>query len=281
MDKKTNKLNELAAFESHLIEYTNLRHSQLKSSLSSDENQKLWNLFKVVSREVGRLEPLITELTKIKSIDVHGKDYDMWFIGLRPDLDEMAVSALGFCIQVTNRAIGRLQDDVQMGLRDIETGRLKLPQIQAPYITPKAFISHGKESVALDKLAKFLVELGIIPLIVKEQPSLDKTVDDKVQYYLNESDFVVILATCDDEFDGKWHPRQNVIHEIGLAQKTREGKIIYLLEEGCEFPSNISPKVWERFKKRNMMNSLLTIVRELRAYGILLSTKPAFKERPH
>jgi len=136
-------------------------------------------------------------------------------------------------------------------------------------LAPKAFISHGKESAALNKLEEFLSTLGIETLIVKERPSLDKTVNEKVDYYLEQADFVVILATGDDEFEGKLHPRHNVIHEIGLAQKTHQGRIIYLLEEGTEFPSNIRPKVWESFKQRNMMNAFLGIVRELRAYGML------------
>jgi len=146
-------------------------------------------------------------------------------------------------------------------------------------VPPKAFISHGKESTALRKLKEFLETLGIEPLIVKKQASLDKDLPDKVNLYLSQADFVIILATGDDtvrdKITGKEiiQPRQNVIHEIGLAQKTHPGRIIYLLEEGAEFPSNIRPKVWEGFKQRNMMDAFLGIVRELRAYGILQVTK--------
>ena len=144
----------------------------------------------------------------------------------------------------------------------------------ASELPPKAFISHGKESVALKKLEEFLRVLGVEPLIVKEQPSLDKDLPDKVNLYLSQADFVIILATADDKVGDKLQPRQNVIHEIGLAQKTHSGRIIYLLEEGAEFPSNIRPKVWERFKQRNMLNAFLCILRELRAYGILKVMKP-------
>lgn len=146
-------------------------------------------------------------------------------------------------------------------------------------VPPSVFISHGKESVALRKLKEFIETLGIEPLIVKEQASLDRDVPDKVNFYLNEADFVIILATADDTvLDKKTgaeiiQPRQNVIHEIGLAQKTHPGRVIYLLEEGANFPSNIRPRVWESFKQRNMMDAFLAIVRELRAYGILQITK--------
>jgi len=131
--------------------------------------------------------------------------------------------------------------------------------------TLKAFISHGRESVSLPKVKTLLKALGVEPISVEEQPSLDRTVDDKVNYYLDQADFVVILATGDDEIEGKLHPRQNVIHEIGLAQKTYAGKIIYLLEEGVEFPSNIRPRVWKQFNQDNMENVFLYIIRELKA----------------
>jgi len=153
------------------------------------------------------------------------------------------------------------------------------PESVLRVVSPSVFISHGKESVALRKLKEFIETLGIEPLIVKEQASLDKDVPDKVNFYLNQADFVIILATGDDTVrDEKTgaeikQPRQNVIHEIGLAQKTHPGRIIYLLEEGANFPSNIRPRVWESFKQRNMMDAFLGIVRELRAYGILKVTK--------
>ena len=151
---------------------------------------------------------------------------------------------------------------------------------------PEVFISHGKESVALRKLEEFIETLGIKPLIVKNQASLDKDVPDKVNLYLNQADFVIILATGDDTLKDKKtgteiiQPRQNVIHEIGLAQETHPGRIIYLLEEGADFPSNIRPRVWENFKRRNMMDAFLGVVRELRAYGILKVSKFPTEEHP-
>lgn len=274
MSQETDKVGELHDFFYQLIEYTGILKRRLaEKQLTEAKKNRCAELFEVVGRKVGYLGPLITELTGIDKVDVHGKEYDMWLIALRTDYDSLAASALGFCIQVTNRAIGRLEDDIKKGYRDKEGNVLKKPHEIATE-PPKAFISHGKKSVALTKLEDFVRSLGVEPLIVKEQPSLDKTVDDKVNYYLGQADFVIILATGDDEIDGKLHPRQNVIHEIGLAQKTHAGKIIYLLEEGTEFPSNISPKVWERFKQRNMIKAFLCILRELRALGILRLEKP-------
>ena len=275
MTKNKYKPTELKdLYESLLLYNSYLSKLFREKALVGNEEEAAANLLLEIGRKVGHLGKLIAELTGLEKVDVHGTEYDMWVVALRIPPDKLAHSALGHCIQVTNRAIGQLEEDISAGVRDKNTGKLTSPIGKSKFEVPKAFISHGKESAALTKLEDFLHNLGILPLIVKEQPSLDKTVPDKVEYYLQQSDFVIILATGDDEFDGKLHPRQNVIHEIGLAQKTHSGKIIYLLEEGTEFPSNISPKVWERFKQRNMLNAFLCILRELRALGILLAVKP-------
>ncbi len=145
---------------------------------------------------------------------------------------------------------------------------------------PKAFIAHGGDSPALRNLKNFLEALGVKPLVVEEQPSEGRSVSENVDWYARQADFVIILATGDDTVKDKRtgketkQPRQNVIHEIGLAQEKLPGKIIYLLEEGAEFPSNIRPKVWESFKQRNMMKAFLGILRELRAYDMLKLVKP-------
>ncbi len=135
----------------------------------------------------------------------------------------------------------------------------------------KVFISHGKAESPLAKLEKFMSAFGVDPIIVKDQPNLDRTTDRKVEDCLNEADFVIILATGDDEVVGEKtkRPRQNIMHEIGLAQKTHPGKIIYLLEEGAEFPSNVGPKVYERFNRQSMDSAFTAIVREMRKLGFL------------
>jgi len=138
----------------------------------------------------------------------------------------------------------------------------------------KAFISHGKGGGALLKLEKFIRELGIDPIIVKDQASSGRSVDDKVQECLGKADFVIIFATGDDIIKKTKdkeirQPRQNVIHEIGLAQTTHPNKIIYLLEERADFPSNINPKVYERFARQSLDDAFTAIVRELRNWGFL------------
>lgn len=133
------------------------------------------------------------------------------------------------------------------------------------------FISHGRKSPALDLVRDFITSLGLIPVIAMEQPSQGMSVDQKVTSYMKLCKCAIILATADDRIEGSccFQPRQNVIHEIGLAQQIFPNRITYLLEENTEFPSNIAPKVYERFTKDNLTKAFIAIVRDLRAFGIL------------
>jgi len=133
----------------------------------------------------------------------------------------------------------------------------------------RVFVSHGTESHALSKTERYLRALGVEPVIVIRKPSEGMSVDDLVDARMKESDCALILATADEEVSGRKQPRPNVIHEIGLAQEKFANKVIYLKEEGCEFPSNVKPKVWETFTQDNMERAFQEIVLELRAFGIV------------
>jgi len=277
MAENDSLISRLAEFYRNLYNYQSYRIVKKAKGLSEKQYREMMDLREWLVQEYGALGTFITETTGIETVPIviGDKEYPthIWTVGLLADPVKRTPTALGICIDTVNQAIGKLKNDIERGVRDSQGNLIEKLQ-KFSLEAPKAFVSHGKESVALNKLEEFLHTLGITPLIVKEQPSLDKTVDDKVDYYLGQADFVIVLATGDDEIEGKLHPRQNVIHEIGLAQKTHAGKIIYLLEEGTEFPSNISPKVWERFKQRNMIKAFLCILRELRALGILRLEKP-------
>ncbi len=275
-NEKIDISSELETFVQELEYYRISRLFGMSRPLPTRRVVYVGNLRNKLLRDVGRFKFLISELICKEDIEILEKEglysSDMWLRALDLEFDFTASHMLSYCIDVTNVAMGKLQDDIRRGRRDKQGNLIERP-FKVVTEPPKAFISHGKESVALNKVEDFLHALGVEPLIVKRQPSLDRTIDDKVNHYLNEADFVVILATGDDEIEGKLHPRQNVIHEIGLAQKTHPGKIIYLLEENTEFPSNIRPKVWEIFNQENMGDAFLHIALELREFGIAKAVK--------
>jgi hypothetical protein len=152
------------------------------------------------------------------------------------------------------------------------------PDIEGIIVTedeqPKAFIVHGGVQSVISKMKEFLLALDIQPIVVEEQPNAGMALDDKVEFYLNKADCAIILATADDDIKGKFYPRHNVSHEIGLTQKTIPDKIIYLLAECAEFPTNISPKVWERFNPENMEVAFTRVAKELKSFGIIKAVKP-------
>jgi len=141
---------------------------------------------------------------------------------------------------------------------------------------PKAFIAHGGESPSLNKLKQFLEALGVEPLVAEEQPSEGRSVGENVDWYARQADCAVILATKGD-IDGKtggFIPRGNVLIEIGKSQELFKDRIIYLLQAGTKFPTNISEKVWGRFTTQRMDDAFIKIARELKKFGILRVVKP-------
>lgn len=135
----------------------------------------------------------------------------------------------------------------------------------------KVFISHGRESPALELTRDFIAALGLEPVIAEKSASTGKSVDAKIRGYMEGCQAAVILATGDDRVmaAATLQPRQNVIHEIGLAQEILKDRATYLLEENTQFPSNIAPKVYERFTKDNVTKGFIAIARDLKAFGHL------------
>ena len=131
------------------------------------------------------------------------------------------------------------------------------------------FISHGRETQALSKVENFLRVLGAQPVVVMRKASEGMAVDDIVEKRIAESDCAIVLATADEDVEGRKQPRPNVLHEIGLVQVKLDNRVIYLKEEGCEFPSNVRPKVWENFRQDNMEAAFEKITKELKAFGLI------------
>ncbi|HEY54952.1 MAG TPA: nucleotide-binding protein [Dehalococcoidia bacterium] len=262
--EKYNLLEELKEFLKGLKKLK--RHLENKDDISLLKPGIVSKLREELVYKVGRLKETIIQLTGKQFYTQFGSTREFWSEGLSSSgYRPVVLTSLGFCIDATNEAIGKLES----------TPLAKLEPKMTVTEPPKAFISHGKGGGALLKLEKFIRELGIEPIIVKDRASADRTADDKVNDYLKEADFVIIFATGDDEIKvkgkdkGVFQPRQNVIHEIGLAQRTHPGKIIYLLEEKAQFPSNINPKVYERFARQSMDDAFTAIVRELKNWGFL------------
>lgn len=130
-------------------------------------------------------------------------------------------------------------------------------------------VSHGGKPPMLAKVERIVRVLGFNPIVVEQEPSSGMAVDDLVREQMRSCICAIILATRDDENPTSRYPRPNVVHEIGLAQEILKDKVIYLKEDGLDFPSNVAPKVWEPFTNENPDPVWDKIVRELRGFGFI------------
>jgi predicted nucleotide-binding protein len=132
---------------------------------------------------------------------------------------------------------------------------LRRAKILSGQRAPLSFIVHGHDSAALLELKNFVQNTlkWQEPVILREQPSLGKTLIEKFEEYGRNVDCVFVLLTPDDKVVGsgsneeKRRSRQNVLFELGFfygALERRSGRILLLHKGDVELPSDISGIVW-------------------------------------
>lgn len=166
------------------------------------------------------------------------------------------------------------------------------PMLEEKQISPKrgVFISHGKDLRSLNELKRILIEFGLKPVILSEQPSAGKTVMEKLEAYFDVG-FAFVILTPDDlggfvEMGNKWsrparlrkflktahtRPRQNVILEFGyFVGKFGRDRVACLLRKPVEQPSDMHGIVYLSFKE-SVDEIRKEILQELRAAGFEIS----------
>ena len=139
--------------------------------------------------------------------------------------------------------------------------------------TPYLFVSHGGPTTAhLYLVRDFLSALGLGPVIVRDMPNLNLSVNEKVWHYMGLCTGAIALATVEDETTAhEQRARPNVENEIGMLQTALNigSRIIYLKEPGVTFASNYAEKVWIGFTKERVQDAFIDIAKELRAFRFL------------
>ncbi|MCE9594595.1 MAG: nucleotide-binding protein [Planctomycetes bacterium] len=115
----------------------------------------------------------------------------------------------------------------------------------------RVFLGHGRDLAWL--LVKDFVHerLGLAVDEFDREPVAGSTVAQRLETMLERCTLGVLVMTAEDEHsDGSWHARENVVHEIGLAQGRFGGeRTIVLLEAGCETFSNLDGRLQLRFPR--------------------------------
>jgi predicted nucleotide-binding protein len=154
------------------------------------------------------------------------------------------------------------------------------------------FIAHGKDLKPLNELKAMLVDFGLTPVVLSEQPSGGKTLIEKLEVY-SDVGFAFIILTPDDlggfvEMGSKWsrpqrlrkflktaypRPRQNVILEFGFfAGKLGRDRIACLLKKPVEQPSDMQGIVYLSFRE-SLDEIRVEILKELKAAGYEIAEK--------
>ncbi len=276
MDDKEKIIDELKDFYKNLRRYENRQRRRDKGGFTQAQDRSLNALRLELQREYGRLGNTISQYGGRVGVQISGGYTDAFHVALQSlNMEVWDFDALDGAIGLVNKTIGKLESTPIAELEESRRDR----EAQ----TPKAFIAHGGDSPTLRKLKNYLDALGVQPLVVEEQPSEGRSIAENVDYYARQADFAIILATKGD-IDGKtggFIPRGNVLIEIGKSQELFKERIIYLLQAGTKFPTNISEKVWGRFTTERMDDAFIKIARELCKFGILHAVKPLSKENPH
>ena len=138
-------------------------------------------------------------------------------------------------------------------------GLLAKSQAETPALVPRAaqvqttsidsrkvFVVHGHDDESKVRTARFLEKLGLIPVILHEQPSSGRTIIEKFETYSGDIAFAVVLLTPDDvgamaskASSLQARARQNVVMELGYFMgRLGRSRVCALHKGAVELPSD-------------------------------------------
>ena len=120
-------------------------------------------------------------------------------------------------------------------------------------LSTKVFLTHGHDHAARDKIAVFLHELNLKPIIMQNEPNQGQTLIEKFE---RESDtvYAIVIISPDDLGRAKAAPadvvrpraRQNVVFELGFffGRLGRRRVAVLYTDPNLERPTNIDGIAW-------------------------------------
>jgi predicted nucleotide-binding protein with TIR-like domain len=114
----------------------------------------------------------------------------------------------------------------------------------------KLFIVHGRDVATRESVARFILQIGLEPIILEEQPNRGLTIIEKLEHH-SDVLYAVILLTADDYGYLKGdavpapRPRQNVVLELGyFVAKLGRSRVCILHGSELQTPSDIDGVVY-------------------------------------
>lgn len=132
----------------------------------------------------------------------------------------------------------------------------------------KVFVVHGHDGAVREAVARFISQLGLIPVILHEQASQGRTIVEKLEHH-GDVGYAVVLLTPDDV--GGTSPdhlqpraRQNVVFELGyFLGRLRRDRVCAIHQGELELPSDYTSVVYIPFDSGGGWR--LSLAKELKA----------------
>lgn len=164
-----------------------------------------------------------------------------------------------------------------------------LPSVAPPDVPPRGpllgaasnrvFIVHGRSDASREAVARFVEKLGLVAVVLHEQPNNGLTILEKFERH-SEVGFAVVLLTGDDQGglhgknESRARARQNVIFEFGyFCALLGRRRVCALHEPGVELPSDLNGLVYVPLDHAGAWK--LALVRELQAAEIPIDLSKA------
>lgn len=146
-------------------------------------------------------------------------------------------------IQLLNAAIALLRERLEdAGAVVAPKGSAKAP-LEA---SNRIFVVHGHDSEPKEAVARFLEQLGYVPVILHEQANKGRTIIQKFQDESADVGFAIVLMSPDDAMkDGAFRARQNVILELGFfLGRLGPDRVAAIVKGSVERPSDFDGVVY-------------------------------------
>lgn len=166
----------------------------------------------------------------------------------------------GYKIEVDNGAIVNYFDTGNYNVQGKNREEIKrILECANTNFTNKVFVVYGHDKGARNELEAILRRWKLEPLILDQLSSAGNTIIEKLENYIPEAGFGIVLATPDDigypknkEEAKNFRVRQNVVLEMGmLLAKLGRSKVAILIKDpdNMEKPSDIHGLIYIPFTK--------------------------------
>jgi predicted nucleotide-binding protein len=193
--------------------------------------------------------------------------------------DEKMKNGYGDVLRLSNGCILNLYDSGKVVYQGRNADEIKTILENVPDTATtnrKVFVVYGHDQVTRTQLEAMLRRWDLDPLIIDQLESSGNTIIEKLEEYMPQANFGIVLATPDDvgypkdaETGKKFRVRQNVVLEMGmLLARLGRSKVAILLKntEDMEKPSDINGLIYIPFTN-DVKEATVDLAKEMNRNG--------------